>query len=79
MMDARQEKMLEELHDAILGSVGRPGLAEQVRSLESRLSRVEGLVTAAQTTLWAKFWQALSLVGAAGASWFAANFHGTRP
>jgi len=78
-MDARQERMLEELHDAILGAVGRPGLAEQVRNLETRLSRVEGLVTAAQTTLWAKFWQALSLVAAAGASWIVAHYPGSRP
>lgn len=78
-MDARQEKMLEELHDAILGAYGKPGLAEQVRNLETRLSRVEGLVTAAQRTLWSQFWQAVAIAGAAGGTWIAAHFPGTRP
>lgn len=75
-MDARQERMLEELHDAIIGSVGKPGLMEQVRDIDRRLTRVETIATKGLAQVWERF---LTVVASGAAAWIAAHFSGTRP
>lgn len=75
-MDDLERTMLRELHDAIIGSAARPGLAEQVRNLDSRVARLEGLVSKAGATLWDK---AAALAAGAVAGYVGSHFPGTRP
>lgn len=75
-MDDLDRRMLTELHDAIIGTAQRPGLAEQVRGLDTRLTKVEALVTRAGQTLWDKGW---ALIAAGAAGWVTSHFPGTRP
>jgi len=75
-MDEKQAKMLEEVHEAVVGSTSSVGLQEQVRTLDSRLTRVEGLVARATNGILDRAW---GLLAAAATGWFASHFPGTRP
>ena len=75
-MDDLERTMLRELHDAIIGTAARPGLAEQVRGLDGRVARLEGLVTKAGNTLFDKLF---ALAAGAAAGYVGSHFPGTRP
>lgn len=75
-MDARQERLLEELHVAIVGNTKEPGLREKFDRLNERVMGLE----AVKANIAKGFWERLATAAVAAASgWFAAHFGGTRP
>ena len=75
-MDARQERMLEELHGAVVGTAHSAGLRERVDRIDERLRAIESL----RSGVARGFWERIATAALAGASgWIAAHFGGTRP
>ena len=75
-MNPDQERILRELHEAVIGTPQHPGLLELVRDHERRISRIENVSTATVKGVIDRVFQIL-LAGAAG--WISAHFPGTRP
>ena len=75
-MNPDQERILRELHDAIIGTPQHPGLLELVRDHERRLARIENISATTARSVLERLFQ-LIIAGAAG--WFSAHFPGTRP
>ena len=75
-MDANQEKMLVELHAAVVGTTREPGLREKVDRLDERVRNIEAI----RSGISRGFWERVGTAAVAAASgWFAAHFGGTRP
>jgi hypothetical protein len=76
MMDANQERMLAELHAAVVGTTREPGLREKVDRLDERVRNIEAI----RAGISRGFWERMGTAAVAAASgWFAAHFGGTRP
>lgn len=75
-MEAHQERMLQELHAAVVGTTSSAGLRERVDRIDERLRAIEGLRAGVTRGFWERMATAL-LAGASG--WVAAHFGGTRP
>lgn len=75
-MDARQERLLEELHVAVVGNTREQGLLNKVDRLDERVRGLEQV----KAGLTRGFWERVgTAVVAAASGWFAAHFGGTRP
>jgi hypothetical protein len=59
-MTTPNDKMLKELHEAIIGTPTNPGILELLRDHERRISRIEMLGTNALKMVWAPIWAAIS-------------------
>jgi hypothetical protein len=71
-----QERILREVHEAVLGTTKSIGLLEQVRDIDRRLMALEGIRSRVSNTLFDRIVTALI---ASASGWFAAHFGGTRP
>jgi hypothetical protein len=75
-MNDTQERMLAELHAAVVGTTTAPGLREKVDRLDERVRSIE----AVRSGIARGFWERVGTAAVAAASgWFAAHFGGTRP
>ena len=75
-MNDTQERMLAELHAAVVGTTREPGLREKVDRLDERVRSIE----AVRAGISRGFWERIATAAVAAASgWFAAHFGGTRP
>jgi len=75
-MDARQERMLEELHAAVVGTAQGAGLRERVDRIDERVRAIEGLRAGVARGFWER---AATAAVAAASGWLAAHFGGTKP
>jgi hypothetical protein len=75
-MDAKQERMLTELHEAIVGTAHGAGLRERVDRIDERVRAIESLRAGVSRGFWER---AATAAVAAASGWFAAHFGGTRP
>lgn len=75
-MTPEQERILREVHEAVLGTTKSIGLLEQVRDIDKRLMALEGLRARVNNTLLDRV---LTAAIASASGWFAAHFGGTRP
>jgi hypothetical protein len=71
-----QERILREVHEAVLGTTKSIGLLEQVRDIDRRLMTLETIRTKVSNTVFDR-WLTAAIASASG--WFAAHFGGTRP
>lgn len=51
-MNSSTDRLLQELHEAIIGSATKPGVLELIRDHERRISRIEALGSGALKAVW---------------------------
>ena len=74
-MDNQSDRLLKELHEAIIGSATKPGVLELIRDHERRIARIETLGANALRAVWAPVWAAIS---SAILTWLAMHGFGKR-
>lgn len=75
-MTPEQERILREVHEAVLGTTKSIGLLEQVRDIDKRLMVLEGIRSKVSNGV---FDRVLTAILASASGWLAAHFGGTRP
>lgn len=75
-MTPEQERILREVHEAVLGTTKSIGLLEQVRDIDKRLMALEGIRNKVSNNV---FDRVVTAVIASASGWFAAHYTGTRP